>query len=216
MASRKIAKEVGRVERRGEPGRILPGQHRRAADILGLGEKSDLAPERRFLDQSAGRKQARPVEKLDRSLGVPLRLEHRTGEGDLTRQARVEGVQILLAEQGHRVGLMVGDVSERASRQRPLGLDDGVALQERREVGERSAAEDIDDEQIRLAPVFPGFRLGRRDRRAHGFQLIELSRIGGFVALGDLKLDPPQVVDHIGQIRRIGERCGRRNERERG
>jgi len=111
---------------------------------------------------------------------------------------------------------VIGDISERASRQRPLGLDDGVAFQERREIGERPAAEDIDDERIRLAPVLPGFRLGRRDRRAHGFQLIELSRIGGFVALGDLKLDPPQVVDHVGQIRRIGERCGRRNERDRG
>ena len=105
---------------------------------------------------------------------------------------------------------------ERAARERPLGLDDGVAFEERHDVRERSAAEDIDDERIRLAPVFPGLGPSRRDRRADHLQLIELSRVCGLVALSDLKLDPLQVVDHVNETGRIGERRSGRKKRERG
>ena len=142
----------------------MPGQHRCARDVPGLREKGNFAPQRRFLDQPAGRKETRPVEKLDCGLGVPLGLEHGTHESDLTRYAYIEGVQILIVEQRLRLGLVIGDVSERAPRQRPLELDDDVAFQQWRHANERSTAEDIDDEQIRLAPVFPGFSWGRRDR----------------------------------------------------
>ena len=84
------------------------------------------------------------------------------------------------------------------------------------DVSERSAAQDVDDERIRLAPVLPGFGWGRRDRCADRLQLIELKRIGGLVALGDPNLDPLQVVDHVGQIGRFGERRGGRRKSERG
>ena len=118
--AREIAQEIRRVERSGEAGHILPGQHRHAADVLGLREEGDLAPQRRLLNQSARRKQARPIEKLDRRLGVPLRLEDRAGEGDLARKPRVERGQIRLPEQSDGVGLVIGDVGERAARERPL------------------------------------------------------------------------------------------------
>ena len=72
--------------------------------------------------------------------------------------ARLEGAQILLAEKVMRVGLVVGDVGERAARQRPLGLDDGVTFQQWRHVSERSAAEDVDDERIRLRLCLSRFR----------------------------------------------------------
>ena len=49
--------------------------------------------------------------------------------------------------------------------------------------------------------ILPGFGPSGRDRRADGLQLIELSRVGGSVALGDLNLDPLQIVDQVGDIR---------------
>ena len=132
--AREIAQEVRRVERRAEAGHILPGQHRRAARVPGFREEGDLAPERCFLDQSARREQARPVEKPDRGLGVPLGLEDRAGESDLAREPRVERGQIRLPEQCERLGLVIGDIGQRAARQRPLRFEDRVALEQRLDI----------------------------------------------------------------------------------
>ena len=115
-----------------------------------------------------------------------------------------------------RVGLVIGDIGERATRERSLGLDKSVAFEQRPDVGERSAAQDVDDERIGFALVLPGFRACGRDRRADRLQLIELGRVGRFVALSDPELDPPQFVDEVGDLRRIGKRRGRRKHSERG
>ena len=92
--AREIAQEIRRVERGGEAGHVLPGQNRQAAHVLGVREERDLPPKRGLLNQSARLKQARPIEKIDRRLGVPLRLEDGAREGDLARKARVERGQI--------------------------------------------------------------------------------------------------------------------------
>ena len=97
--ARQFVKELGRVERSGEAGRILPGQHRHAADVLGLCEEGDLTPQSGLLNQSARRKKARPIEKLCRRFRVSLRLEHRMGEGDLTRQPSIERAEIHFTKQ---------------------------------------------------------------------------------------------------------------------
>ena len=92
--AREIAQEIRRVERGGETGHVLPGQNRQAAHVLGVREERDLSPKRGLLNQSARRKQTRPIEKIDRRLGVPLCLEDGAGEGHLARKPRVERGQI--------------------------------------------------------------------------------------------------------------------------
>ena len=96
---------------------------------------------------------------------------------------------------------MIGDIGKRAARERPLGFNDGVAFEEGDDVCERSAAQDVDNERIRCAFVLPGLGFSRRNRRADRLQLNELSRVRGFVALGDLKLKPLQVIGQFGQVR---------------
>ncbi len=79
-------------------------------------------------------------------------------------------------------------------------------LIERRDLSERAAAQDIDDEGIRLALVTPRFRSGRRDGCADRFELGDLRRVGGLVAVGDARLDPLQFVGHLGDRGRSGLR----------
>ena len=73
---------------------------------------------------------ARPIQKVERGLGVPLGLEDRTREGDLAGEARVERSQIRLPEQADGVRFVIGDVGKRTARKRPLGLDHRVAFEQ--------------------------------------------------------------------------------------
>ena len=133
----------------------------------------------------------------------------------LAGEARVERSQIRLPEQADGVRFVIGDVGKRTARKRPLGLDHRVAFEQWRDIGERTAAQDGDDERIRFAFVLPRFGARCSDRRADRLQLIELTGIGGLVALCDPELNPLQLVDEVGHFCRIGERHGRRKEDER-
>ncbi len=65
------------------------------------------------------------------------------------------------AEELERVGFVVGDVGERAARERPLGSGERVALDERDHGSERAAAQHIDDERVGFAPAQPRSRASR-------------------------------------------------------
>ena len=49
---------------------ILPGEEEDAVAVVPVAGDQNFAPQRRFLDQTAGRESARQIEQLDRALGI--------------------------------------------------------------------------------------------------------------------------------------------------